>query len=274
MPSLISTIPSPSSGVLHIGPLTVHAYGVCIALGVLAAVWLFGRRWAARGHDPEIATTLAMWGVPAGIVGARAYHVITDFELYRHDLAKVLVVWDGGLGIWGGIAAGVTAGLVVGRRRGLPLRPLMDAVAPGLALAQAIGRWGNYFNQELFGRPTSLPWGLRIDYSHRPDAFRSVSSFHPTFLYESLWDLAICGVLLLVDQRRRLRPGQLFCVYVALYTFGRFFVERLRSDFAHTILGLRVNEWTSVAVFCAAVVALLALARKDAGASPDGGAAS
>jgi prolipoprotein diacylglyceryl transferase len=198
-----------------------------------------------------------VWAVPAGLVGARAYHVITDPQLFRGHWHTVLYVWEGGLGIWGGIAVGVVVGLWVGRRRGLPSLPLLDCVAPALALAQAIGRWGNYWNQELFGGPTSLPWGLEIDASKRPAGYEQQATFHPTFLYESLWNLALCAFLLWLDRRVRLRPGRLFVVYVAGYTFIRFFVERLRIDPANTILGLRVNEWTAAIVFAGAVSLLV-----------------
>lgn len=255
--SLLASIPSPGTGVLHIGPLAFHVYGLCIALGVLAAVWLSNRRWTARGGRSDDITLLALWGVPAGIVGARIYHVLTDFEIYRHDLLRMFAIWDGGLGIWGGVAGGVGVGALVARRRGLSVVALLDTVGPGIVLAQAIGRWGNYFNQELFGKPSDLPWAVRIDFANRPDAYFTHETFHPTFLYESLWCLLICAALLLIDRYRPLRAGHLFAAYMAAYTFGRFFIERLRIDFAHTFLGLRVNEWVSVIIFAVAVGILL-----------------
>jgi prolipoprotein diacylglyceryl transferase len=242
----LAAIPSPSQSVVHLGPLTVHAYGVCIALGVVAALWLSSKRWVARGGNADDIAAIGTFGVPAGIVGARIYHVLTDWELYRHDVSKVVAIWDGGLGIWGGIAAGVGAGLLVAKRRNLPLLTMLDVAAPALPLAQAIGRLGNYFNQELFGRPTSLPWGLEIDPLHRPEQYFASSTFHPTFLYEMLWNLLLCVVLLRVDARKWLRPGQLFALYVAGYTLARFFIEHLRVEYAHEFLGLRVNEWTSL----------------------------
>jgi prolipoprotein diacylglyceryl transferase len=250
---LAASIPSPSSGAIHLGPLQLRAYGLMIAIGVVAAIWLMGRRMAERGiGSPEDASAIALWAVPAGIVGARLYHVITDPELFRGQWYRALYVWEGGLGIWGGIAAGVAVGLYVAKRRGLPLLAMLDCVAPALALAQAIGRWGNYWNQELFGGPTTLPWGLEIDPSKRPVGYEQDATFHPTFLYESLWNLALCVFLIWLDRRHRLRPGRLFAVYVAGYTLARFFIERLRIDPANGLLGLRVNEWVSAVVFLAA----------------------
>jgi prolipoprotein diacylglyceryl transferase len=255
MDPVFAYLPSPSSGVLHIGPVALRAYGLLIALGVFAAVWWASRRWEARGGDPGDISAIALWAVPAGLIGARIYHVITDYELYRgKHWVDMFKIWAGGLGIWGGIAAGVLVGAYVAHRRHLDVLQLLDVVAPVLPLAQAIGRWGNYFNQELFGRPTTLPWGLRIDAAHRPPQYAASSTFHPTFLYESLWDLAVVGIVLLVERRVRLKPGRLLAVYVAAYTFGRFFTEWLRIDFAHKFLGLRLNDWTSILVFVVAMV--------------------
>ena len=256
--ALFALIPSPSSGAVHFGPLQLRAYGLMIAVGVVAAVWLTGRRVVERGiGKPDDISAIALWAVPAGLVGARAYHVITDPEMFRGQWHTALYIWEGGLGIWGGIACGVAVGLWVGNRRGLPPLPLLDCVAPALALAQAIGRWGNYWNQELFGGPTSLPWGLEIDPSKRPAGYEQYDTFHPTFLYESLSNLALCAFLLWLDRRVRLRPGRLFVMYVAGYTLARFLVEGLRIDHANTILGLRVNEWTSAIVFAGALGLLL-----------------
>ena len=261
---MIASIPSPSSGALHLGPLQLRAYGLCIALGVWAAVALCSRRYARRGGDPGFVTTLAVWAVPAGIIGARLYHVITDYELYLppdgHPL-NAFKIWDGGLGIWGGVAAGVLVGAHIARRRGANVGVLLDCVAPALPLAQAIGRWGNYFNQELFGKPTSLPWGLRIDAAHRPAVYAAAHTFQPIFLYESVWDLCVVGIVLAVERRFRLRTGSLFAVYAAAYTFGRFFTEYERIDFAHRIGPLRLNDWTSVIVFAGALIVLVAYNR-------------
>jgi prolipoprotein diacylglyceryl transferase len=259
----LASIPSPSSGALHLGPLTLHAYGLAIACGVLAAIWLANRRWTARGGTADDITYLATWGVPAGIIGARIYHVCTDYQLYTGDPLKAFAIWDGGLGIWGGIAGGVAVGLLAAKRRGLPLLALMDMVAPALALAQAVGRLGNYFNQELFGRPTTLPWALEISPQNRPAGFEGFSTFHPTFLYEGLWNVLLCVALVLAEKRFKLGPGRIFALYVMGYTFARFFIERLRIDEAHQLAGLRVNEWTSLVVFTSTAAILLIARRKN-----------
>jgi prolipoprotein diacylglyceryl transferase len=249
----LAALPAPPGNGIHVGPFELRAYGLTIALGVLAAVALARRRWAARGGDPDDITALALWAVPAGIVGARIYHVVTDPELFRGRWLHVFAVWEGGLGIPGGIAGGVIAGAVVARRRGLPIPELLDVVAPALPLAQAIGRWGNWFNQELFGRPTTLPWALRVDPRHRPPGYERFATFHPTFLYESLWNLALVAVLLIIERRVRLRPGRLFVIYVGGYALGRLWIEDLRIDPANRILGLRVNEWVSIVALAACV---------------------
>jgi len=250
---LLAYLPSPSSGEIRIGPLPLRAYGLLIALGVYAAVVLTSRRYRRRGGDPELITAIAIWAVPAGIVGARLYHVITDYELYTHHLIGIFKIWDGGLGIWGGVLGGTAVGAWVAHRHGADVRLLLDCVAPALPLAQAIGRWGNYFNQELFGRPTTLPWALKIDAAHRPIQYLQYRTFQPTFLYESLWDLIVVALVLYAERHIRLRRGYLFAVYVAAYTFGRFWVESLRIDFAHKFFGLRLNDWVSIVVFLGAV---------------------
>lgn len=229
--------------------MPLHAYGLCIAAGILIAVRISERRWEQRGHARADITDIAIWVVIAGVLGARLYHVATDYELYTHNLLKALFIWDGGLGIWGAVAGGAAAVVVLARRRHLDSLSLMDTLAPGVALAQAIGRWGNYFNQELFGRPTSLPWAIEIDRQHRPAMYKSFSTFQPTFLYESLWCLAIFGALVLLEHRFRFRRGQTIALYVVLYTAGRFVFENMRSDFAHTIAGLRINAWASLVLF-------------------------
>ena len=256
---LIGFLPSPSSGSVHLGPLQLRAYGLMIALGVVAAVSLTGRRLekAGYGRRDDIAA-VAMWAVPAGVIGSRIYHVMTDWKSFKGRWFDVVKIWQGGLGIWGGIALGVVVGLWAARRRGVQPAHALWAAAPALPLAQAIGRWGNWFNQELFGRPTTLPWGLKIDPAHRPDRYASSATFHPTFLYESLWNFALCGALLWIDRRFRPKAGRLFAMYVAGYTFMRFFIERLRVDTASLVFGLRVNEWVSGIVFLVAVVYLLA----------------
>jgi phosphatidylglycerol---prolipoprotein diacylglyceryl transferase len=274
---ILASIPSPSSGNLHLGPLTIHMYGVMLLLGIAAAISLTAIRWTRRGGDRDLVFQAAVWGVGFGVVGARAYHDVTSWNEVPHTWWGPFAVWQGGLGIWGGITFGVLAGAFVVRRAGASVTLMMDCVAPGLLLAQAIGRWGNYWNQELFGKPTSLPWGLEIDDNHLPLGYRSGTTFHPTFLYESLWDVAGVGVLLYVGRRFRIRPPALFALYVAWYTFGRTFEELLRVDPSHHFLGERINFWVSVIVFLAAAAAFVWLQffrplgpEPTTGASPPG----
>jgi len=255
---MIASIPSPPDNALDLGPLELRAYGLMIALGVLAALWIARRRWAAAGHAPDDVSTIAVWAVPAGLVGARLYHVVTDFSRFRGRWSHIPAIWEGGLGIPGGILAGVLCGVVIARRRGLDVPALLDAVAPALPVAQAIGRLGNWFNQELYGRPTDLPWALRIDPDHRPDGMAGVATYHPTFLYEALWNLALAALLVWAGRRWRLRPGQLFAGYVAGYAAGRLWVEALRIDPATEVLGLRVNIVVSAVVLAGAVAVLIA----------------
>ena len=268
---LLASIPSPANGNVHLGPLTIHMYGVMLLLGIVGAVALTGVRWTRRGGDWDLVFQAALWGVAAGVVGARAYHDVTSWNEVPHTWWGPFAVWQGGLGIWGGILFGVLAGAYVVRRAGASVTLMMDCVTPGLLLAQAIGRWGNYWNQELFGTPTSLPWGLEIDPSHRPPDYAQYSTFQPTFLYESLWDLAGVGVLLLTGRRFRIRTPGLFCLYVAWYTFGRTFEELLRTDPSHHFLGERINLWVSLVVFAAAVAAFLWLQFRRAPAQAAGG---
>lgn len=247
---LTASIPSPSFN--RIGPL--HLYGLCIALGVIAAVVLSSSRWRARGGNPDDIGTIAMWSVPAGVIGARVYHVATDWKTYQGHWIDAFKITQGGLGIPGGILFGVLTGLIVVKVKKLPVAPLLDVVAPALPIAQAIGRFGNYFNQEVFGRPTDLPWGLRIDPAYRPQRYADATTFHPTFLYEGLWNIGLALVLIRLDRTRKLPPGQLFCLYVLGYGIGRLWVENMRSDPASLVLGWRINLWMSL------VVAAIALA--------------
>jgi prolipoprotein diacylglyceryl transferase len=261
---VLASIPSPSSGEVHVGGVALHAYGVMLLLGILAAVWLTGRRWTRRGGDWDLVFRVAMWGVAGGVVGARLYHVITSWsEVPDPKWQGVFEIWRGGLGIWGGILGGVLAGAIVVHRSGNSVYRFMDAVAPGLLLAQAIGRWGNYFNQELFGKPTDLPWGLEIDVQNRPQQYISSTTFHPMFLYESLWCLLGVGVLLLVDGRFRIRPPGLFALYVMWYTAFRTYEETLRIDPSHEYLGQRLNFWVSIGVFVLALVAFIWAQRRS-----------
>ena len=265
---LIASIPSPSSGDIEVGPVELHAYGLMLLLGILAAVWLTGIRWTRRGGDWDLVLRTAMWGVAGGIVGARAYHVLTSWSEVPDEWWGPFAVWRGGLGVWGGIAGGVLAGAVVVKRSGNSVFEFMNAVAPGLLLAQAIGRWGNYFNQELFGEPTNRPWGLEIDPARRPAEFANSETFHPTFLYEFGWNLLGVIVLLLVDRRFRIKPPGLFALYVAWYTFGRTFEELIRIDPSHEYFGFRLNFWVSVALFLVAVGVFVWAQRRDTGDEP------
>ncbi len=272
MPVLLASIPSPSSGNLHLGPLTIHMYGVMLLLGIAAAIAITGIRWTRRGGDWDLVFQAAVWGVAFGVVGARAYHDVTSWNEVPHTWWGPFAVWQGGLGIWGGIAFGVLAGAVVVRRAGASVTLMTDCVAPGLLVAQAIGRVGNYFNQELFGKPTDLPWGLQIDPSHNL-GYPVGTTFHPTFLYELLWDLSGAAVLLLVGSRFRIRPPALFSLYVAWYTFGRMFEELLRVDPSHHFLGERINFWVSLIVFLAGVASFVWLQFfRPAGPEPTTGA--
>ncbi|MEU8267330.1 prolipoprotein diacylglyceryl transferase [Sphaerisporangium sp. NPDC049002] len=254
----LASFPSPSEGVWYLGPIPLRAYAFCIVLGVIVAVWMGERRWRARGGEPGTITDLAVWAVPFGLVGGRLYHVVTDWQLYFGADAPnrpidALYIWHGGLGIWGAVALGGVGVWIACRRRGISLSAVADTVAPGIAVAQAIGRWGNYFNQELFGGPTTLPWAVEID-PGRPGTIPGVTTYHPAFLYEFLWDLAVAGVLIWAGKRYGLRHARLFALYVAGYTLGRFWIEGMRVDPAHHILGLRLNQWTAVVIFIGALV--------------------
>ena len=258
--NVIAAIPSPSFN--SIGPFTI--YGLLIALGVFAAVSLGTKRWVARGGTEDDVTAIALWAVPAGVVGARLYHVVTDFQLFRDaPWWQVFALREGGLGIPGGMALGLIVGIWVAKRRGMELGSTLDAIVPGLPLAQAIGRWGNWFNQELFGRPTDLPWGLSIDASHRgsiPAEFQSVEefpTFHPTFLYESVWNLGLTGLMLFADRKGWLPRGRLIAIYFLGYGIGRGWVEALRIDPANEIFGLRINIWLSLALIIGGLVIIL-----------------
>ena len=246
----LASIPSPHSGTIDVGPFAIHLYGVTLLLAIAASVALTGYRWVKWGGDWDLVFRVAVWGVAFGIVGARLYHDITSWSEVKAIDAwwAPFAVWKGGLGVWGGILFGVLAGAWIVHRSGNSVRLFMDAVAPGLLLAQGIGRWGNWFNQELYGKPTSLPWGLQIDEAHR-GAYIQYTTFHPTFLYEFIWDIVGVVVLLLVDRYFRIRRPGLFALYVSWYCFGRFFEELLRIDPAHEYFGLRLNAYVSIVVF-------------------------
>ncbi|HEY0617361.1 MAG TPA: prolipoprotein diacylglyceryl transferase, partial [Kribbella sp.] len=261
-------IPSPSQGVWHLGPLPLRAYAICILAGIFAGYWLGRKRWVARGGSPEILADVIMWAVPFGLVGARIYHVITDNELYfgpgKHPI-DALKIWHGGLGIWGAVAFGALGAWIACRRHKVPFLAVADAMAPGIALAQVVGRFGNYFNQELFGKPTTLPWGLEIDPAHRPEGYTQFATFHPTFLYEAIWNLGVIAIVILADRRFKLGHGRAFALYVAGYTAGRAWIENLRIDTVNHFLGLRLNVWTALILFVASVVYLVLSARLKPG---------
>ena len=261
-------IPSPSQNVWYLGPLPLRAYALCIIAGIVVGMLIATRRWRARGGTSEGLEAVVVVAVPFGIVGARIYHVITDYELYfgpgRHPV-DALKIWNGGLGIWGAVAFGALGGWLVARRRGIRFPALLDACAPGIAVAQGIGRLGNWFNSELFGRPTTLPWGLEIDPRFRPTGFEQYATFHPTFLYELVWDFGVAVVLVLLDRRFRLGHGKVFTLYVMLYTAGRFWIEALRIDTVNEIGGFRLNNYTALIVFVGATLVLAWLVRNRPG---------
>ncbi|WP_406831046.1 prolipoprotein diacylglyceryl transferase [Pedococcus sp. KACC 23699] len=261
-----ANIPSPTSGVWHLGPFPVRAYALCILAGIVIAVWITGRRLVDRGHPAEKAIDISAWAVPFGIVGGRLYHLITSPQAYfgagGHPW-RAFAIWEGGLGIWGAVALGAVGAWIGARRHGVSFHDFADSAAPGIAVAQALGRWGNYFNNELYGRRTDVPWGLTIHEwdSSAGHAVRDAAghpvvlgTFQPTFLYESLWCLLLALALVLADRRFALRKGQLFGFYVMGYPLGRIVFELMRSDDANHILGLRVNVWTSMLVFLLGIV--------------------
>jgi prolipoprotein diacylglyceryl transferase len=265
--AFLASFPSPDRGVWELGPIPIRAYALCIIAGIIVAIWWGERRWIARGGQPGTVIDVAVFAVPFGLVGGRLYHVITDYQLYfgegRNPL-RALRIWDGGLGIWGAIALGAVGAYIGCRRKGVPLPSFADAVAPGIVVAQAIGRIGNYFNQELYGRDTSLPWGLEI---YRRESAPGIEDqlggvainhiperiVHPTFLYELLWNLAVAVLIVWADRKFRLGHGRVFALYVAGYTAGRTWIELMRVDQANHIVGVRVNVWVSILVFIGAV---------------------
>lgn len=266
--TLRASIPAPPGNRIVIGPLQLRAYGLMIGLGVVAAASIAQRRWQRHGGDAGDIGALATWALPAGLVGARAWHVLTDFETFEGRWPHALAIWEGGLGIPGGLLSGVLVGVWVARRRGLPVASLLDAVAPAIPVAQAIGRFGNWFNQELFGRPSTLPWALIVDVDQRPSRFADEPTFHPTFLYEALWNLALAGTLTWLGKRWGMRPGQLFTLYVAGYAAGRIWVEALRADPAALLFGLRFNLLFSALTLLVAVAVVVLRAPSASHTSP------
>lgn len=269
---LPASIPSPPESVWYLGPLPVRAYALAIMAGIVVAVWMATRRWVARGGQAETVLDISFWAVPFGILGGRIYHVVSTPDPYfgpEGDPSRVFEIWAGGLGIWGAIALGAVGAWIGCRRAGVRLSTFADAAAPGILVAQAIGRIGNWFNQELFGGPTTLPWGLEID----PEILAAAgiepgTLVHPTFLYELLWNLAGAALLIWLDRRWRLGHGRVFWAYVFIYTAGRVWIEMLRVDEAETVLGLRLNVWTSILVGLGALVAFVLVGRRHPGREP------
>ena len=260
----LAYIPSPSSGVVELGPLPLRGYAFCIILGVFVAVWYGNKRWVARGGKAGTVADVSVWAVPFGLVGGRLYHVITDYQLYFSDgknWVDAFKIWEGGLGIWGAIALGAVGAWIGCRRRGIPLPAYADAIAPAIVIAQAIGRWGNWFNQELYGKATDVPWALKIS----EGVNREAGTYHPTFLYESLWCVGVALLVVWADRRFTLGHGRAFALYVAAYCVGRAWIEYLRVDEAHEVLGLRLNVWTALVVFVLAVAYIVLSARMRPG---------
>ncbi len=283
--AFLATIPSPDRGVWHLGIIPIRAYALCIIAGIIVAIWWGERRWVARGGTKGTIIDMAVYAVPFGLVGGRLYHVITDPELYFTEGKNpwnAFAIWDGGLGIWGAIALGAVGALIACRRKGVPLPAMADAIAPGIIVAQAIGRLGNYFNQELYGAHTDLPWGLEVYQRFNPEDPDNLlngvatghiplpeSPVHPTFLYELIWNLLIAGLIVWADRKFKLGHGRVFALYVAGYTVGRGWIEMMRTDTANHILGLRVNVWTSILLFLAAVVYFVLAGRRGPREAPE-----
>jgi prolipoprotein diacylglyceryl transferase len=254
MSAVLAYIPPPPTNGFHVGPLFFHFYGLVIAIGVLCAFWLARRRWQEVGGDPGDIEIAGIWAVVAGFLGGRLAYVSTHSGDFHGRWLHVLAIWEGGLALYGGLTLGILTGIYVAWRRGLPVLLALDAAIPGIPLAQAFGRWGNYFNQELFGTPTRLPWALQVQPAHRPARYQAFATFHPTFLYESLWDLAIVGVLLWLSARRKLRTGSIVLGYLGMYAVGRLGLELIRTDTTFRLLGLSRNAWVSLGVVVGAGV--------------------
>ena len=281
------SIPSPSKGVVHLGPIPIRGYALCIIAGIIVCIWLGERRWKARGGQPGQVQDVALWAVPFGLVGARIYSLLTDSDRYfghGHAWWQPFAIWQGGIGIWGAIAFGALGAWIGCRRMGIRLSAMADVLAPCLLVAQAIGRWGNWFNQELYGKATNLPWALKIDQAHWPTTVggetvsvpagdrhdigtdHAYATFHPTFLYECIWDLAAAALVIWLERRLKLGRGRAFALYAMTYCVGRAWIEYLRVDsIEHTFLGLRLNDWTCLVVFVAALVYFVVIGRKHPG---------
>lgn len=255
----VAYLPSPSRGAWHLGPIPVRSYALCIVLGVIVAVWVANRRYLRAGGRDGVIIDVATWAVPLGLIGARAYSVLTDHELYfggHRDWVSTFKVWDGGIGIPGAIACGLAGAWIACRRAGVPLAPVAGAAAPAIAIGQAIGRCGNWFNQELYGRPSGLPWALQISPAHRLPGYESFATFQPAFLYEVLWDLLVAAAVIWAARRFQLTGDREFAFYVAAFSVGMFAAQAIRIDYAHHILGLRVNQWVAILAFAGSVAYL------------------
>lgn len=266
--TLPAFIPSPPTNEWHLGPIPIRAYALAIVTGIVVAIVLGNVRWIRRGGLSGEVVDVAIWAVPFGIVGGRIYHVLTDWNAYfgpNGNPAQALRIWEGGLGIWGAVFLGGVGAWIGARRHGIKLPPLADALAPGIVFAQAIGRLGNWFNQELFGRPTTLPWGLKIDPAHRPAGYEQYATFHPTFLYELIWNTFVGFFVIWADKRFKLGHGRAFALYIAMYTAGRAFVESLRIDEAAFLFGLRFNFMLSILVSVLAFAYIAVSARTRPG---------
>jgi prolipoprotein diacylglyceryl transferase len=262
---LLASIPAPSIRAIELGPFEIRLYALCLLAGVAVATWITMRRWRAVGGDPDLVLEVALWSVLAGIIGGRIYHDLTSWDQLGDEWYAPFAIWEGGLGIWGGVALGVAVGAYVVHRRRASVLLFMDAAAPAILIAQGIGRLGNYFNQELFGGPSDLPWALEVDGRYRPDDDPLTSTFHPTFLYEMLWNFAGAAVLIWVGKRFRIRPPGLFCLYVAIYSLGRIFWEQLRVDPSRMFLGQRLNFYVALVLLVGAVIVFVWNQRRDEG---------
>jgi len=252
-------IPAPPVGLssFSLGPFTIHMYALCILAGIFFAIWYTTRRWVERGGNGEVVGSVAFWAVPFGIIGGRIYHLITSPQAYFGEGGvplDALKIWEGGLGIWGAVAFGALGAYIGCRRQGVSFVTFMDAAAPAVLIAQAIGRLGNYFNQELFGGPSTLPWALVVDPQFRPDGYEQYTTFHPTFLYELVWNLLGAALIIYLDKRLDLRGGRVFWLYVMVYTSGRLWIEMVRIDDANHILFFRVNTLVSAVALVASTI--------------------
>lgn len=263
-------IPSPGTASFSLGPVTIYYYALCIILGIALAIWLGRKRYESSGGNPDDVSEVAIWAVPFGIIGGRLYHVISSPAQYFGKDGQpldALKIWEGGLGIWGAISVGALGVYIYFKthKTSLTFPHVLDALAPGVVLAQAIGRVGNYFNQEVFGKPTNLPWALEIEEKYRPQDFSQFETFHPTFLYELLWCLFVAYLLIklpLFLRRINRNPGDIFAIYIAGYTFGRLWIESIRIDEANLIFGLRLNIWVAAIIFFASLIYLFRSGRR------------